>query len=385
MRKILFGILPALVLLPAAASAAITESAETYTLGSQEVVEENLYAAGAAVHLSGRVNADALIAGGNVTVTGDVTEDLMAAGGTLLLLGNVGEDLRAAGGNITLFGDVGGEVVAVGGLISVSPDAVISGDAFVSGGTVVIDGIINGDVEVYAEEVEVIGQISGSLTGKMTRLTIADSAEIGGNLAYESPQEAIVKAGAVVVGAIDFNKMQLPQMAPPDVEGAFKNAKRAFAGVVAVLAVIKYLATLLAGLILVLWFKKKSELLVNETMESFTNSLLIGLAVMVAGPITMLVLLFTGIGSVLAVLGFALLSVVGVIGGIYSGIVLGSWIRQMWTKSKKVTTDWKSTLLGITLISLLAVIPVLGWMFKMVFVLAVVGALCRKKYQSMTA
>jgi len=382
MRKIFFVILPLIALLPVVANAAITESGEAYTLGSQEVIEENLYAAGATVQLSGRVNADASIAGGNVTITGDVLEDLMVAGGTVLLLGNVGEDLRAAGGNITVIGDVGGEIMAAGGMISIAPDSVITGDAFVSGGTVIIDGIINGDVEVYAEEVQVIGKIDGSLTGKMTKLTIKESAEIGGNLAYESPHEALIDAGAVVAGAVDFDKITMPQVAPPDVEGTVKNAKRAFASFMATMAILKYLATLIAGLILVLWFQKKSELLVNETMGSFGNNLLIGLAVMIAGPIAMLILLLTGLGSVLAILGFALLAVVCTIGGIFSGIVLGGWIRQMWSKSKKISGDWKSALLGITLISLAAAIPILGWLFKMVFVMAVVGTICRIKYMA---
>ncbi len=383
MKKLFIAILPLLLLLPVTANAMVTEAGETYLLGSQETVEGNLYAAGATVQMSGVVEGDAAIAGGNVTVTGEIGEDLMVAGGTVLLLGNIGGDVRAAGGNVTVIGDIGGEIVAVGGMVNTSSDVVIQGDAFLSGGSIIIDGVIEGDVEVYGEEVEVRGKITGSVIGKMTKLTIAEGAEIGGNLAYESPSQAILGATSIIVGAIDFEQVKLTELAPPDVEGALRNARRMAAGVFAALAVVRYLALLFAGLILVFWFTRKSELLVSDTLSSFGNNLLIGSAVMLAGPIAMIILLLTGIGSVFAVLGLALLSVVVVIGSIYSGIVLGAWIRQLWTKSKKAPVDWKSALLGITLISLAATIPILGWLFKLVFVMAVVGSVCKLKYTSL--
>lgn len=383
MRKLSLLIVPILLLLPFCGHAAVTEAGEAYVLGSQETVEDNLYAAGGTVQISGNVEQDATVAGGNVTVTGSIGQDLLAAGGTVLVLGDIGEDARLAGGNVTVIGDVGQEVMAAGGVVTISPDTVVADDAFISGGSVVIDGVIEGDVEVYGKDVQISGKITGSVTGKMTKLTIADGAEIGGNLAYKSPQEAIIGAASAIAGSIDYEQVKISKVAPPNVEGSVRQVQQMFAQVVAALAVIKYLSTLIAGLVLILLFAKKSHLLVNETLGDFGSNILVGLGVMLAGPIALVALFITGVGSVLAVLGITVLAVVATVGGIYSGIVLGGWIRKIWSKSESVSSDWKSVLLGITLMSLIAVIPIFGWLFKFVFVLAVVGTACRLKYYGM--
>ncbi|MFH1047690.1 MAG: polymer-forming cytoskeletal protein [Patescibacteria group bacterium] len=383
MNKIFVAVLTLLLISPLMVRATTTESGETYALGSQDTILGNLYAAGGTVQISGNVEGDALVAGGTVTVTGHVTDDLMAAGGTVLLIGSVDEDVRIAGGNVTVIGDIGGEIIGAGGLVTLSPDVVVKGDAFLSGGTVIIDGLIEGNVEVYAEEVQILGKVNGSVIGKMTKLTIDEGAEIGGNLAYESPAQALVAATSVIAGSIDFKQIELPQITPPDIEGAMRNFSRAIAGLMVLFMFIRYIALLTAGIVLVLWFNKKSELLVMDSLQSFGNNLLIGLAIMLAGPIAFIVLLFTGVGSVFGILGLSLMSVAYVIGCIYGGIVLGVLVRRMWSKSNKVPTDWKSALLGITLISLVAVIPIVGWLVKAILVLAVIGSVCKLKYQSL--
>ena len=350
-------------------------------LSGQETISDNLYAAGGTVQMHGTVEGDALVAGGNVTISGSVSEDLMVGGGTVLILGDVGEDVRAAGGNVTVIGKVGGELVAAGGMVTIGPDATVNGDVFAAGGSIVIDGVIEGDVEIYGEEVQLAATVTGSVTGRMTKLSVVDGAQIGGNLAYESVVEADIAPGAVVTGSIEYSEMKIASAPQPEFEGKYGEVKQRMAGLLAGLMIIKFLAALIAGLVLVWLFGRKSDDLVNNAMDSFGNNLVIGLVVVITTPIALFILLLTGLGSILALIGFAALTLLMMLGSVYAGIILGGWLRKAWTKSRRADGDWKSALLGITMLSLIALVPVLGWLFKAVFVMAAVGAIARYDYE----
>jgi hypothetical protein len=111
----------------------------------------------------------------------------------------------------------------------------------------------------------------------------------------------------------------------------------------------------------------------------------LGLAIAIAGPVAMFVLLLTGIGSGLATLGFAVLAILYVLGATYAGITLGGLIRKTWSKSPHAVGDWKSALLGITLMSLICTIPFIGFLFKSVFLMAAIGATAKLYHMHLRA
>lgn len=156
--------------------------------------------------------------------------------------------------------------------------------------------------------------------------------------------------------------------------------KRALAAAFAAFAFLRYLAALAAAFVLTLWFTKRSQALVDSTMKGFGHNFLIGLAVAVASPVLVILLLLTGVGAVLALLGGAMFAVLLTVSGVFAGVMLGVYIRRVWTKSKKVPVDWKSVLLGVTLLHLICVIPIVGQLFKCVLVLGVLGAVAPMVY-----
>lgn len=359
--------------MPLVASAATFKSADQVML-SDGATSGNAYVAGGMVHLSGNVDGDFMAAAGDLYVGGDVRDDLTAAGGTIVLLGNVGGDARAAGGDLLVGGDIGGELVLAGGMVSVSSEAVVRGNAYLAGGKMVIDGVIDGDLVVRAEEVDILGEVKGNVSGEFVSLKVADGAKIGGMLAYKAPQEAVVEAGAVIGGDIVYQPSSKRADAGMPMEFPDKEIKRFVAGIIGLAALLKFLGMIVAALVLVLLFEKKSQKLVDATIAGFWPGFLRGLGMVVLSPIGVVLLTLTGVGVVLAMLGASVAVVAFSVGGIYAGVVLGVWIRRVWTKNRKVQADWKSALLGVTLVNLVIVVPVAGWLFKMVLILATAGS-----------
>ena len=68
--------------------------------------------------------------------------DVAAIGGTIEVYGAVDGDVVAIGGSVTVDGWVRGDVVAVGGHIRLGPNARVSGDVSVVGGTIARDSSV---------------------------------------------------------------------------------------------------------------------------------------------------------------------------------------------------------------------------------------------------
>jgi hypothetical protein len=218
----------------------------------------------------------------------------------------------------------------------------------------------------------------------MTSLRITDTAVVSGDLIYRSPKKALIAGGAEILGETIHEASVVAGYAPYDPTEQLKKFKKSMMAGLAAFAFLKYLAILAAALLLTMWFTKRSQALVDNSLKRFGNNLLTGFLVCVAAPLLLIILLFTGIGMMVSLLGGAVLIALMVLSGIFAGVMLGVYIRRVWTKSKKVPADWKSVLLGVTLLHLVYIIPVIGMLFKWVLLLAVLGASCRMLYAYLT-
>lgn len=116
------------------------------TIGADEVVEGDLYAAAGRVIVDGTVEGDLVAAAGEVVVRGTVTGDAIVAGGAVRIPGRVTETLRAAAGEVTLGGDVARDVVAAAGSLKIDRGAEVAGDVVFSAGELSLDGAVGGNL-----------------------------------------------------------------------------------------------------------------------------------------------------------------------------------------------------------------------------------------------
>jgi cytoskeletal protein CcmA (bactofilin family) len=327
----------------------------------------NLYSAGATVSITENAPNDIIAAGGDVTISGTAGNELLAAGGSITLSGKTAGDARAAGGNITLAGTVGGEMVLAGGKIHLLPGAAVKGGLFAASGEIMLEGAVGGGARIIGGTVTINGTIGKDAEIKAERLVIGRNARIQGGLRYEAPEEAQIDQGAVIAGGKQFTRTE------------FRPRREEIRKIMGAFWIAKLFAVMTAGIVIFLLLPQRTAEVTALGVNRFGQELLIGFLVLVAVPALMLLLFMTLLGSLLGAvalflyIAFLLLSsVFGAL--IFTRLISGSVFR------KDPALTWPMILAGVLVYQVLGLIPFLGWIFKFLFFLTALGALCHAVY-----
>jgi cytoskeletal protein CcmA (bactofilin family) len=348
------GILPA--------QAAETRSGNTVAIRSNQVINDDLYASGAMVSISGDVNGDLIVAGGTVDINGYIRDDLMVCGGNVNINGPVGQTIRVAGGNVVINSSVGHDVVVVGGTVDFSDESSVKNDVLVSGGTVGLNGIIDRNLGGAAGAVTVGGIVGGDTTLTVSQLTLLRDAELKGNLTYTSENKAKIESGATVRG-------KTAQKQPPVKYREPTPGQKATALILMFL--FSFIAAYISGVILLLLFPTRTRDIANTVLKSPWASLGIGFLALIVVPIALFILLFfiVTIPVSLTVLFIYLLGLY--LAKIFVGLAIGRWIFGYF---KWMRNDFLALLVGLLIVMLLALIPVIGWLLRFLYILFGLGA-----------
>ena len=104
----------------APAGAQTVQGGGSVTIPSGEVHEGDLYAAGEAVRVDGRLSGDLVVGARRVVVEGQVDGDVFAAGNTIDLRGPIGDSTRIVGQMLTVDTTIDGDLLAAGSEVLVS-------------------------------------------------------------------------------------------------------------------------------------------------------------------------------------------------------------------------------------------------------------------------
>ncbi len=350
MKKYLGLFVGLALVFPMAAGAAEFRQGQFISMG--ETVRDNLYVAGGTLNLAGTVEGDLYVAGGTINISGSVTKDLVVAGGTVIINGRVGEDLRVMGGNVTLSGPVGGELVVAGGNIIMTAGADVTRGAYIASGTLSMSGSV-GQKLVYA---------GGDVT-------LTSGAKVGGDFDYYSAKEAKVDAGAKISGATNFHQQQQ--------KGQMAGKK---AGLVAFFT-IWWLLGIIAILILVyllyyIWRKDSNDMIAKAFARPWM-SLLKGFALLFLLPIAAIILFITVIGwpiGLIILFGYIAFMILAAA----FSTILGAALLAKLFKRKETDLNWWLILIALVIMSLIKLIPIIGWIIDFIIFLAAIGVLGSK-------
>jgi len=333
--------------------------------GSTVVSDEghhNVYTAGGAVTVTSNVTGDLVAAGGNVLVQGDVEEDLMAGGGTVIVNGKVGGDIRIGGGSVTITAAVGGDVLAGGGTITLANSAQVSGDLVLGGGAVLIDAPIAGDVRIGGGSVNINSRIGGDVIIEADQeLVFGSKSVITGKIKYRGVKEAVIEEGAQI-SEIEFSKLAR--------KGGAKGAVGGIAG-----AVVWTIGMIIAGLLLLKFFRRRVRTVVDRAFDRPWLNLGIGFLFAVALPVAGVILLITIVGVYAALILFAWLGLIYLVVSVIAAMFLGATILRWLKKSEGLR--WTTLVLGAVLLMILKFIPFVGWLACLVIWLIAFGATLR--------
>ncbi len=196
------------------------------TVEANEVINDDLYVTAETFTLDGTVNGDVIVFAQIVWINGTIDGDLIAAAQTVVINGTVTDDARIAGAALQL-GDaaqVGGDLVAGGASLETKDGSAVGGEVVVGSGQTLLAGDVAGDVMAGTGALELRGTFGGdvnayvdatedsksgppmnmfmndipiSLPSVQPGLTVADSAEIAGDLVYSSTVDLPIPAGVV--------------------------------------------------------------------------------------------------------------------------------------------------------------------------------------------
>lgn len=390
---------------------------DTIVIGSDEVVEDDLYVGAEQVVIDGTIRGDLVVGANSIIVNGTVEGDLFAAAQTVVINGVVQDSARIAGAVLQI-GEgarLESDLLAAGYSLEIEPGAQIGGDLAFAGYQSMINGPVAGDAYVSGERAALYSEVGGDLNVTVAAqdepkgymdptmfipagvsvpnvpggLTIGDEASIGGNLTYTSP-DAISVSNAQVGGAVrhvvpSYTREQRVEVTPQNLvlNWLADNFRRLIA-----LAAVGLLLAWVAPA----WIRRPASRLESQPLPSFGW----GVITLVVFPFAMLLILTLVIvlalvmgaltlGNLLNAIGWlgaatilALLVTFGLILGYLTKIIVGYFIGQALLR--RINPQWIEkpylpVLVGVVILALVLAIPILGGLINLVITILGLGAL----------
>jgi cytoskeletal protein CcmA (bactofilin family) len=353
-KRLLVAGLGFLVLLwPAAATAADFRAGKDKEV-IDGVVDNDVYAAGQSVTLTGGVTGDLIAGAQKVTVKGAVGGSLLATGQDVDVSGPVAHSVRLAGQNVTVDGSVGGDLLVTGQKIEIGKQAVVTRDVVVGGQEIIVDGQVGGNLKGGIQRLVINGSVKGKVDVQVQELVLGPAARIEGDLLYTSTKKAKISSGATIGGKTVRRIPARPVEAPAEGSRVVLGLIRGIVG------------PLLLGALLLWLTPALIPNLSGSIRRSPIGSLFAGIVGVIVIPVLIVVLLIlagivgTG-GSIPLILGVAFTAVL-IVGRVVVGYAIGCLFFPSWHKG--VVPGYGRRLLtllvGVVLLAVVGIIPYAG-------------------------
>lgn len=301
------------------------------------VVEGDLYAAGESIKISGTVNGDVFAAGSRIIINGKIGQDLYAAGETInLSKATIADTTMLAGANVNLDDatQIGGSLVSAGATIN--NEATVTRTLMMAGGKLTHNAAVLGEAR---------------LAGRTIKLGDKSNIIKDLNYIYDNEEGSFANQGKVG-GSIHQS------LIPQEYRGNNQRIKETLARASKGALVLSYAAAMITGLFLLWAMRKKLELIAAKLESNPLKSLWVGFLLAILTPIILIIPLFSGVGTPLALMLFALYFICLYIAKIITAIVLGRAITHTFGWNKVVVVG--QFILGITVLYAMRLVPAGG-------------------------
>jgi len=349
------------------AEAAEFRSGVTVTIGSDEVLNDDVYAVAGRIVIDGTIDGDLLAAGEDIEINGAVNGDLIVAGRAITINGDVEDDIRAAGSELRFASSIGGDLIVAGDQVEIVPDSVIKEDLVAGANRLTVSGDVEGNLDLSVTEASIDGNVHGNVEATVEEsLVLGPESRIGGELNYISLDDVTMQTGAEVSG--DITK-QVPMI---EIFGKEYPISFFIQIVSKIISQAKwFIGTLLVGLVLIWLFPATIQNVVATLSGSPFKSLGIGVLVF---PIVPIALLFTMIIA-LSTIGFSGFPMVAIPATAYVvllllakptlAMALGGYILRIFTKQENFKPR-SALVVGAAILAGIGLFPyadsVVGWL-----------------------
>ncbi len=350
MFKKIFGlILVSVLLLSISSSALEVMTGDKVVVPKGQVVDDNLFAAGEKVKISGRIKGDLIVFGGEVVIDGVVDGNVIVGGGDVKMTG-VAKNVFMGGGDVEMNGVVRKDLLVGCGDLSFNEKARVGKDAFLGCG-----------------EAKIAGKVYRNLKIGVGDLFVAPTALVKGTLGY-SADNVIVSDDATVFGTI-------ASYARPNYK---KEAEGFLAGVALTHKILAFFTILLMGILAIVFVPNQVNLVTSKMISEFWKSLGWGILSLILIPLISILLFVTLIGIPLGILLLIVYAFGIFVAGIFTSVVIGTWILAKLGKPG-LSLIW-ALLLGLIAFKLITALPVVGGIAGIIFLFWAFGALVSTRF-----
>src|SRR3989344_2108888 len=346
-------------------------AANVEVLSKGQTIDSDYFRVGDTILIEGDIKGDAVFAGGIVTVNGNIDGDLFVAGGKVNVNGAVSNNIRVTGGDITLSGSVGRNVLLVGGNRTIDKQAAIGGSLIAAGGNLDLSAAkINRGFRFFGGRLYLNTTISNeAFVVANSQFMLGPQASVAGNLKYTGKSEAVLEPGATVSGSILFEPQTKDEQFP-----RFFGLQRyldIFKKLRPVTEILTLIVSFIIGFILLGLFPRGFE----KTVMAMENR---PYAVFGWGIISILIrllviglLIVTIVGIPLAFFTFLISIFVAFVARFVVAFFLG---RKIMLSKFGERRGW-AMVLGLTVFTILGLIPVVGIVIHWILLTFAIGAL----------
>lgn len=377
---LLISILMISITAAAPVMAADLRSGESITIASGDTVNDDLYLAGADVTVDGTVNGDVVAFAQRITINGTVTGNVNAGGTVVLIKGIVGKSVRAVGSKVTVSGSITGDLIAGGDSVILVKGGNIGRDVLIAAGALTLEGPVGGNIKGNAGTLNLSSSVGGNVDVEVGQLKLDPSASINGSLVYRSENKAALAEGSNIKGQTTYHPVEKEKQPSGESIGqAIAAAMSAIIGfiivLIVVIALIKFVAALLTGIILIVLSKKQ----VNEALAVLKQKpwycLGWGALLFFFLPVAIFVAFMLIIGIPLGAIALAAYIIALYFGHILIAIFVGKWMLRLGNDQVSTGKMIGALALGLFIVYLAGLIPFVCFFTDLAVVLFGFGAI----------
>ena len=378
---LLAAVLAVTIILTAPAAAADIRQGQMLIIPADEVVNDDLYLFGSGITIDGTVNGDVIAFGDRIAVNGPINGNFNGGANYITVKGTVQDSVRAAASAIDVNGHIGGDLVATASQVDITPGGSVGRDLLAAVGTMRVDGPVGKDIRGSAGDLIINSSVGGNVDIECRDIKLEPAASISGDLTYRSEHEASQAEGAVVQG-------RTTHVSPPPQPGTAGESTGRMVGwalsaivifaviLFIIVAVFKYIAALLTGIIIILIVGKYIPGLIETLKSKPWHCLGYGALFLFLVPIAVVIAFMLVIGIPLGLAGLALYILAVYLGHIFTGLFIGKWMLRQHSDSTQVGPLIGALALGLLVVYIVSIIPFIGCLCDLAAILFGLGAIC---------
>jgi cytoskeletal protein CcmA (bactofilin family) len=336
------------------------KSGDSVVVTPDQSIEENLFFTCENFDFQGKIKGDIVGACKTAKISGDIEGDIWIAAQSITIDANITGSTVIAAQQIDIDGVLNGEILGMCEEFKISENSQIKNNLLFYCKELSINGPLSKNAEGMCQYLYINSKIDGNVDATLEKLELGPNASIAGNLNYKS--EVLIEKGkeTKIIGKV-FHKLPEPKKIESSVHWKI---------IFRIIGIISYM---IIGCIIILPFKKHTNMVILEHKKNLLLSLLIGFISFVLLPIIILILCVTIIGAPLGLLIMMFFFIIWYISPIFLMTYIGQLIIGIFKKDATGSL-FCSFVIGLVVLELLRMVPYIGFLVTVFIWFAGVGA-----------